>query len=395
MNKMKKRFIFTSLAIGLLLVLAGVAFAAYTFIKNINVDNEVGWVTINNQEFLNYSKNSGSADRRLAKLRKDTVAIFDDIILLSDTDYAAATGTIQQGKTYYTRTGGAGTEQSPYTYEVATNAVVGQSASGFYERVITYYGINDASYTLYDSNGANIENSIITNNKSALTSTIAFTCDDITFTLVCTIASDVENGRISNINLTSTNSDGDYNPVIDADGHGVSILDKNAEDTYTTSTAVDTSISCSATENKLNNSSIYLSQLGFRFTFTTKIAVYVRVHIDDAWMRTRVYSSSTKSNYILKDQINGSSPFAVTDNDWYFDESDNYVYYKGIFEPQIVEGEYQPQSYIFNVNPGYYYAASNVTVYREFIDVDVSFTVDIVQANRALELWGKDPQTLV
>ncbi len=63
----------------------------------------------------------------------------------------------------------------------------------------------------------------------------------------------------------------------------------------------------------------------------------------------------------------------------------------GVYKYKNSDGTYKPQSYTFNVNEAYYYSSLSSGVYNEYVDVEVSFTVDVVQANRVKALWGFDP----
>ena len=132
------------------------------------------------------------------------------------------------------------------------------------------------------------------------------------------------------------------------------------------------------------------------FDFTVKIPVYVRIHIQDAWISTQFLSSkSERVRYISKDKISGASPFTVSDTDWYYDESENIAYYKGMFEPvKDQNGDFTSQEFTFNVNEGYFYHDTSAQAASKVTTVQVSFTVDIVQANRAEALWGVDFDTL-
>jgi len=210
------------------------------------------------------------------------------------------------------------------------------------------------------------------------------------FTITCTV--DSSTGAID----TATPSIDTYKATISADGEGIVIL--NTETTASTTaevTATDGAITCSATSKKSDDDNIYLNQLGLEFTFQVEIPVYVRIHIQDSWKRTRNYASSSTTKYILKDQVEGASPFTVVDDSWYFDESTNYVYLKNMYIPtQDSEGNYNSATFRFNVNEAYFYTGLTTSVYTEYIDVEVSFTVDIIQANRAEVLWGLDPSTI-
>ena len=55
-------------------------------------------------------------------------------------------------------------------------------------------------------------------------------------------------------------------------------------------------------------------------------------------------------------------------------------------------GNFKSKTYTFTINEAYFYQLANVTTaYSEYVDVELSFTVDIVQANRAKALWKLDP----
>lgn len=153
---------------------------------------------------------------------------------------------------------------------------------------------------------------------------------------------------------------------------------------------------CSATANKNDTKNIYLNQLGFGFSFTNDIPVYVRIHFQDAWILTKQYSSNKKETYSMKDKISGASPFAINDTDWYYNAAENTAYLRTIVNSSKNDssGNLIANYYEFDVNPAYFYTPSKIVAYKEYMDVQVSFTVDIVQANRAYEIWGVDPSEL-
>ena len=71
------------------------------------------------------------------------------------------------------------------------------------------------------------------------------------------------------------------------------------------------------------------------------------------------------------------------------------VYLNKMYIPtQDSEGNYNSATFRFDVNEAYYYTSLLTSIYTEYIDVEVSFTVDIVQANRADAVWGLDPSTI-
>ena len=92
-------------------------------------------------------------------------------------------------------------------------------------------------------------------------------------------------------------------------------------------------IACYATEKKgwaNETDDIYLNQLSLKFSYKTTIDVYVRIHIQDAWISTKTYTNGLESTtYIEKDKITGKSPFAPLDTEnWIYDENTNCIYYK-------------------------------------------------------------------
>ncbi|MGM9969088.1 MAG: hypothetical protein ACI35S_01690 [Anaeroplasma sp.] len=147
------------------------------------------------------------------------------------------------------------------------------------------------------------------------------------------------------------------------------------------------SITCYATKKKGYKDEedyFYLNQLGFKFSFTNTIDVYVRIHIQDSWISRKVYNNGNViENYITKDKVEGKSPFDITDEYWIYDEETNCAYLK-----TKVSADSENNSFTFNINEDYWYESSiNTNAYREQILVQISFIVDIVQANRAAKKW--------
>ena len=154
-------------------------------------------------------------------------------------------------------------------------------------------------------------------------------------------------------------------------------------------------IACYATEKKgwtNETDDIYLNQLSLKFSYETTIDVYVRIHIQDAWISTKTYTNGLVSTtYIEKDKITGKSPFAPADEDWIYDEKTNCLYYKYKVD---VEGEKLNTSHEFKLDSTYFYESTPSTSYREHVIVHVSYYVDIVQANRAEKKWQVDFEDL-
>lgn len=139
------------------------------------------------------------------------------------------------------------------------------------------------------------------------------------------------------------------------------------------------------TENG-NRNYFYLCQLGFQISFRTDIDVYIRIHFSDAWIKTKTYNGNTQDpEYMLRDQFNIDG----TDSNWVYDSRTNTQNYT-----QLISASTETQSYSFSIDDDYYYNAGELVNGHQSVMVQVSFTVDIIQANRAKTVWGYDPTTL-
>lgn len=374
----------------------GLVFAAFIFNQVVNMKTKTGGITIESKQYLDYSlyDNVSTSDEnynRKIRLRKDTVAILDDIILTYTSTYAyTQDDQFKDGKIYYYYDNGyvIATPENNSDYEIGGDIVENK----YYEETRAYTGIDKVN-TLFNSSCADLTPTISNN-------VITFTNSGLLITVTCQI--DTSLGIIKSAAAAAT--DKDYRCAIDSDGKGLTILDNeitNSSSGYTEVSALSR-ITCSATQGRYDdpktnddNNKHYLSQYGVQFTFKTEIAVYVRVHIQDAWSSVKVYPSSVKERYVTKDKVAGKTPFNVTDEAWYYDEDTNYIYLKEMYDPNTdldSNGNFKSKSYTFNVNEAYFYQLGSIaTAYTEYIDVELSFTVDIVQANRAKALWGIDP----
>jgi len=307
-----------------------------------------------------------------------------------------AASTFNSSNTYYIllkempTTTGSDTTKNEYVYVKEYSNI--SSAEG--------YEVLNVSPYLTDKETVNVSNNVLT---------IDFLAPNMVLT--CTV--DDTNGVVNGVVITTGNTNSQYKAVIDYKGLSISIINTtitNSTDGYVVAKDNEDkpldSIICSASETKYTDSDkIYLSQLGLHFEFKTEIAVYIRIHIQDAWIRTRKYSATNiRQLYIQKDQIEGKSPFAVNDDEWYFDEKENCIYLKTRYVPEPIldasgnpvkdangKTTYKAKAYTFNINEGYYFDVLKSISYTDFIDVQVAFIVDIVQANRAYALWGFDP----
>lgn len=135
-----------------------------------------------------------------------------------------------------------------------------------------------------------------------------------------------------------------------------------------------------------NRNYFYLCQLGFQISFRTDIDVYIRIHFSDAWIKTKTYNGNTQEpEYMLRDQFNVDG----TDSNWVYDSRTNTQNYT-----RLISASTTAQSYSFSIDDDYFYNAGALVNGHQSVMVQVSFTVDIIQANRAKTVWGYDPTTL-
>lgn len=135
---------------------------------------------------------------------------------------------------------------------------------------------------------------------------------------------------------------------------------------------------------------LYLNQVGFEFEISTKIACYVRIKFRDAWISSRLYkgNSTPTVRYTSKQTISGRSPFYVEDENWYFDTVNNVAYLK-----TYMEARDESYKYSFNLNPNYFYHTFSNS-YTERMIIQVSYSLELIQANRAKTVWGIDPSEI-
>lgn len=145
------------------------------------------------------------------------------------------------------------------------------------------------------------------------------------------------------------------------------------------------SISCNATKKGgYDEEMTYeLNQLGVSYTFSSSVDVYMRINFEDAWISVKTYNNGTRTTtYIEKGKVSGVSPFSINDSNWVYDSTTNCAYYKGVIKPG------DTKTFTYNLNSSYYYETKSNSSYRECVLVEVSYFVDIVQANRAEKKWG-------
>lgn len=405
--KKKKLIIFGFILTSMLAV--GVVFAAFIFQRVVDFSAETGDITIENKYFYNYAYNED--------MRVDSVYTVNGIEYLIEKNYdAPSETTFQSTKTYYVKgtyvketvVVGQGIPNNTYyedkngNYELTGHSVFA-SGTNYYKKESDDGYTSTSSITIGNEitsgvyfvlvinyKGITKIRSILDKEKTSKTYTIDETKKKITIeSCIITCELDSKTGLVS-----ATTNNESYYVVINSDKTGFIVLDKSLENNRATITET-TTIRCSATANKNDSQNIYLNQLGFGFEFTNTIPVYVRIHIQDAWILTKQYSSNKKETYSIKDQISGISPFAITNSNWYYNSTENIAYLKQIVAESEMDkdGNLIPSLFDFNVNQAYFYIPNSIAAYTEYMDVQVSFTVDIVQANRAKAVWGIDPST--
>ncbi len=412
----------------ILLVLTSIiVFAVFNFIKKDDINATTGYIKINEEE----TKLISYEDSNNTKYRTDMLYKFDNFTFNTDISYVLSEDVVfKSGKTYYTNSDSTynkytgWTVGTPINYTLTTDTTY-QSDKTYYERTTyadgtnTFTELSSNEYTiggsipsglnLYEYNNLSLYEQTLTNvsvknigealkrngsNIEKLTYTLSDDKTKITvdtYTLELTFSTK----GISNVTIynSSNEIDDSLNVSYNSDSSGFIITEKNSTSYTTLSSNV---VTCSATSEKSSEDNMYLNQLGYKLDFTCDIACYVRIHIMDAWIGTKVYATANKETYNLKGLTQNTSPFDNMNDEWYYNSSENTLYLKTLITPSKNEdGSYSNHTYIFNVNEAYFYnLESEVATYKEYIDVQVSFNVDIVQANRVYALWGVDPTKL-
>lgn len=128
----------------------------------------------------------------------------------------------------------------------------------------------------------------------------------------------------------------------------------------------------------------YLNQLGFQVSFTADVDVYIRIHFSDAWIRTKTYNGNTQDpEFIFRDHFDVSA----SSEKWSYNSRTNTQDYT-----QLISASESVQTFSFDIDDDYFFANTDTIVNgHQSVMVQVSFTVDIIQANRAYKLWGYEP----
>lgn len=374
MNKLKRNIIIISSSLVFVFLICFTVFAAFYFQRTVeDEDVELGEINIVSQNFLNYAPNIDSskiyyksATTREAEFSYYTVVITEDTFTTNGTLY------IKNNEQYLPVTSGSFSSSTQYYQQKISYKDVPIKESTFTTNGTLYTMSQPASYS--SSYSYYILEEGLYNPVDVNETTFSQLKENLY------VYSPVTSGTFdSSINYYQVAT---YLEALEARKSTPTVMD-----------GLDTIIECYATQRGGYNDEvdlIYLNQLGLEFTFQTNIAVYVRIHIQDAWYSSRYYTNSdTRKNYIQKGKIEGVSPFASSiDTDWVYDEKTNCAYLKQVVNPTSSELTENESTYTFNVNPEYFYNATSTV--RESVIVQVSYSVDIVQANRAEQKWKVD-----
>ena len=393
-NKARKPIVLLGLITLFISIITVTVFAAYNFTRKIEEEDvNIGDISVDSKNYLTYAKyptddklpqgiEVNSANYYLAKkMRIDTLCILDGF----------------QMKPSYERDDNPDfTSSNAYFYEDPNTGAYVRAQS--YQSGTQYYVATYALNSVKSAYDANVNKLTVTISSNTLT--IANGGSQLA---ILTVQIDSSTGLLSGISSVKKSNDnvGNLRAILGNDYLSVTIID---DDLITASNQPQeitleenaNKVTCFASYRNKSDSRIdytlpYLNQLGLEFEFTVKIPVYVRIHIQDAWVSTQFLSSkSERVRYVSKDKISGSSPFMVSSSDWYYDAGQNIAYYKGMFMPIEDNGEFTSQTFAFNVNEGYFYYDKSAQAAQKITTVQVSFTIDIVQANRAEKLWNVD-----
>lgn len=156
---------------------------------------------------------------------------------------------------------------------------------------------------------------------------------------------------------------------------------------------VDNTLTCYASKIRSYDTLGYVefSKLKTTINYKADINTRIRVKIQDVWISNKVYSTGREiNNIIAKQQVDEDSqntiiPFTFS-ADWEYDLSSGYAYYKNT----VKKGSSISLDFIenYNASDAYYYPSISGAGFHETILVQLSFKIDIVQANRASSVWG-------
>lgn len=429
---MKKRIIII-LSISIVLILGTItALAAFVFTQNVNTTAKTGDITIEKEGYVSYALNQNvslndyssvyyyqaALKERAGGTVVDTEAVdFKTYYLNYYTRSIAEASSYTSGTIYYIKD-----DTGNYVYAGDINSFLDDET--YY--TITYTKVTSQNYTetatqvtdlenfdttkaYYKLEGGNYVYQNITSFASGVT---YYTCK---YTLN-TSSTDKNYYRLGHEYDASASTYTGYFVLsgIDTAGYGI-FQEATSYDastryykiTYTpkdltadgliTNDSEDYGVSCVNTYGTERTGSlaetgsyVYLNQVGFEFEIKTKIECFVRIKFRDAWISSKLYKGSSTPivRYTSKQTISGRSPFYVDDPNWYFDTVHNIAYLK-----TSMTAKDESYRYSFNLDPSYFYKETN-TQFTEKMIIQVSYSLELIQANRVKTVWGIDPSLL-
>lgn len=371
----------------ILIISSGVVvFAAYSYTKRNTISAKSGNISIESENYLSYALNE-----EVEKTERITSAEYKAILKERAGETKVDTSSVSDFETevgaysnYFSRsvsevaTGATFDANTRYYIKDDIGTYILQSIKAF-EDGVTYYTISYA--TASSSDCYRLGHKLVSEGVSESNYSSYYVLDSV-------------DGQGYGVFKTPTSysSDEMYFEIVYSPKFTTTNGEITSENYGTTIACINTY----ATERKgtsQEETMIYLNQVGFQFSIKTNIKSYIRIKFYDAWISSKLYPGSTDARevYVSKGQISGSgrSPFYVNNDAWYYDNDNNICYLKTTLDPS--DNLY---TYTFNINDTYFYNTNANTVYTENIKVQVSYSIECIQANRAKAVWGVDPSEL-
>ena len=131
----------------------------------------------------------------------------------------------------------------------------------------------------------------------------------------------------------------------------------------------------------------YIGKLDIRVTVTTSLASRLRIKLMDEWELTRTYKEDNRQTVETIYHTNKESsyyPFSLLKMGNEFSplfESDGYAYEQSILTQGVIKEFHL-------VDGGDRFSVRNNVFFEESCTLKLSFIIDVIQANRYVELWG-------
>ena len=378
---MKKRIIII-LSISIVLILGSIAaIAAFVYTSTVTSTNIAGDITISKEGYVSYALNN-----ELMRSDFSTEAEFQAVLKEraggSKVDKTKEIDTATNYGNYYTRT-----ITQAESYSAGTKYYIIDDTNNYVHRDINAFEIGETYYTISYAKATSNSGDLYrlghkyddtVNANTVLTDYYVYSGTDLEGYAVFAPATVYTSGTKyykleyvpKEIQATSV--------ITDTNSANLGVSCVNTYGTQRDGSLAET------------GSYMYFNQLGFDFSIKTKVDCYVRIKFRDAWVSSKLYRGSSTPNerYTPKIQISGRSPFYVNDEDWYFDTQNNIAYYKGIMRSQ--ENSYD---FSFDLDSTYFYE-SDATTYTERMIIQVSYSLEVIQANRIKAVWGISPSDI-